>query len=254
MTELTDQQLLRYSRQIFLPNVDVQGQEKLNAAHVVIMGVGGLGSLSAAYLVGAGVGKLTLVDDDIVDITNLHRQLLYVENDIGRKKVESAALRLSLMNADSQLNTVDRRLSVDQLQSLFDEADLVLDGTDNFATRLQINEACFLSKTPLVSAAVTQFSGQLSTYNYVENTPCYQCVYPVLSADADGAENNCAENGVLGPNVGMMASVQALHAIKFLLGLNVESLHRLMVIDMLNDKQRNITLQTDNSCPICGKR
>lgn len=268
MSELTDQQLLRYSRQIFLPNVDVCGQEKLNAAHVVVMGVGGLGSLSAAYLLGAGVGKLTLIDDDVVDITNLHRQLLYTENDIGRKKVDVAAQRLSLMNADCHLETVDQRLSVDQLQSLYVEADLVLDGTDNFATRWQVNEACYLSKTPLVSAAVTQFSGQLSTFDYVDNSPCYQCLYPNFKATIRGGvgrtdvevdvsdvvndvENNCAENGVLGPNVGMMASLQTLHALKYLLGLNVESLHRLMVIDMLNDKQKNIALQVDTMCLIC---
>ena len=250
MTELSDQQLLRYSRQIFLPNIDVAGQQKLSDQCIIIMGAGGLGSLSSAYLAGAGVGKLVLVDDDVIDVTNLHRQLLYTENDIGLKKVDIAAKRLASMNADCEIEVIDSRLDVDQLQQLCVSADLLLDGTDNFSTRLLVNQACYVSKTPLITAAVTQFSGQLSTFDFAEGSPCYQCLYP----DVDDVENNCTENGVLGPNVGLMASLQALHAIKFILGLPVESLHRLMVVDMLNGKQRNIALKSDVACLICGKK
>lgn len=249
MSELSDQELLRYSRQIFLSEVDVDGQEKLKNAHVVIMGVGGLGALSASYLAGAGIATLTLVDDDEVDITNLHRQLLYTQDDVGKKKVNAAKDRLMLMNSDCIINTVDNRANKLELQKIFQEADLVLDGTDNFESRMLINSAAFLAGTPLLSAAVTQFSGQLSLFDYSEGSPCYQCLYP----DVEDVENNCSENGVLGPSAGLIASMQSLHALKYLLGLHVESLHRLHIVDMLEGINRTIALQVDTDCKVCAR-
>lgn len=244
---MDDELLLRYSRQIFLPEVDMAGQEQLQNSHVVIMGVGGLGSLSSAYLAAAGVGKLTLVDDDVVDVTNLHRQLLYVENDIGELKVHAAKARLVAMSSMCEIHTVDRRLSLDELILLAKKADLVLDGTDNFSSRLLINQACQKASTPLLSAAVTQFSGQMSLFDFAEGTPCYQCLY----SDVEGEDNNCAENGILGPAAGMMASLQALHALKFLLSLEVESLHRLLMLDMLKGNSKNIAIICDHNCKVC---
>ena len=255
MKHLDDEDLLRYSRQIFLPNVDIEGQEKLLNAHVLIMGVGGVGTLTSAYLAGAGVGRLTIIDDDEVDVSNLHRQLLYSQNDIGKLKVEVAAKRLSNINEHCQIRTIKHRLDAEELHRLLvdkadDNIDLVLDGTDNFATRLLVNQACLTANKPLLSAAVTQFSGQLSMFNYAKGSPCYQCLYP----NVDDVENNCAENGVLGPAAGVMASLQALHALKFLLGFNVESMHRLMLMDMVSGKNRNIVVQQDPDCSICGKK
>ena len=248
MKHLSDEELLRYSRQIFLPNVDIEGQEKLLNSHVLIMGVGGLGSLSASYLAGAGVGRLTLVDDDEVDVSNLHRQLLYTQDDVGQLKVDVAERRLLSMNDNCKIHTVDTRLDLGELQAMLVDVDLLLDGTDNFATRLLVNQACFNAKKPLLSAAVTQFSGQMSFFDYKQNTPCYQCLYPKV----DDVENNCAENGVLGPSAGLMASMQALHAMKFMLGFSVESLHRLVLIDMLSGRNRNVVIQADENCSVCS--
>ena len=247
MSALNDDLLLRYSRQIFLPDVDVDGQERLLSSHVLIMGVGGLGSLSAAYLAGAGIGKLTLVDDDKVDITNLHRQLLFAEHDVGILKVKAAKQRLMSINQNCDIHIISDRLSQKQLEELLFDVDLLLDGTDNFESRLMINRACHRLKKPLLTAAVTQFSGQLSLFDFAEQTPCYQCLYPKV----DEVENNCAENGVLGPSAGIMASWQALHAMKYLLGIRVESLHQLMLIDMLGGKSRNIAIQADPNCKLC---
>jgi len=223
---LSDKDLLRYGRQIFLKEVDIEGQELLSKAHVVVMGVGGLGSLSSAYLAGAGIGKLTLVDDDSVEVSNLHRQLLYTENDIGKEKVVAAKRRLLESNTSCQIEVVNHRLNEEGLVKLYSEASLVIDGTDNFASRFLINRACVKSSTTLVSAAITMFSGQMSTFDYAENSPCYACLFSedgMLQAE----ENSCADNGVLGPAVGVMASYQALHALKYLLGLEVESLNKL---------------------------
>ena len=247
MKHLNDEELLRYSRQIFLPNIDIDGQERLLNAHVLIMGVGGLGSLTSAYLAGAGIGSLTIIDDDQVDVSNLHRQLLYTQDDIGQLKVDVAARRLSAINEHCSIQTVHSRPDRNELQTLLENVDLLLDGTDNFETRLLINQACLHAKKPLLSAAVTQFSGQLSLFDYAQGSPCYQCLYP----NVDDVENNCAENGVLGPAAGVMASMQALHAMKFLLGFEVESLHRLVLMDMLSGRHRNIAIQHDRNCSVC---
>lgn len=250
MTELSDQELLRYSRQLLLNEVDFSGQQKLKESHVIVMGVGGLGSLSAAYLVGAGIGKVTLVDDDLVELTNLHRQLIYNENDVGTLKVEAAKAHLSESNPSVEIDTISQRLTFPELVLLFSNSNLVLDGTDNFPSRFLINKACVNSKTALVSAAVSQFSGQMSTFDFQENTPCYACLFSEAEMETEG--NGCSENGVLGPSVGLMASYQALHAMKFLLKLPVESLHHLMMVDMLTGNSRSIGVKVDENCKVCS--
>ena len=247
---MNDEELLRYSRQIFLPGVDVEGQERLFNSHILIMGVGGLGSLSAAYIAAAGVGRLTLVDDDSVDVSNLHRQLLYTQDDLGEPKVEAAKKRLLLSNPSCNISCINKRLSVEQLQDLSASVDIVLDGTDNFASRLLINQACHQSKTPLLSAAVTQFTGQLSLFDFAAGSPCYACLYP----EVPGEENNCAENGILGPAAGVIASWQALYALKYLLAYEIECLHHLQLIDMLSGRNRNIALTKDSNCKICSSK
>jgi len=202
-------------------------------------------------LVGAGVGKVTLVDDDVVELTNLHRQLIYTESDVGKLKVEAAKAHLLESNSNIEIDTVSQRLKLSELASLFSKSDLVLDGTDNFPSRFLINQACVSSKTALVSAAVNQFSGQMSTYDFQADTPCYACLF----SEAEQAEmegDGCSENGVLGPSVGLMASYQALHAMKFLLKLPVESLHHLMMVDMLTGNSRSIGVNVDKSCKVCG--
>ena len=246
---MNDEQLLRYSRQIFLPNVDVEGQERLLESNILIMGVGGLGSLTAAFLAAAGVGSLTLVDDDSVEVTNLHRQLLFTQDDLGQAKVEAAKKRLLLNNPDCNIDCINERLTLEKLQKLATEVDLVLDGTDNFASRLLINQACYQAGTPLLSAAVTQFTGQLSLFDFSPDSPCYACLYPEISGDE---ENNCSENGILGPVAGVIASWQALYALKYLLAYEVECLHHLLLKDMLSGRNRNIALTKDSNCKICS--
>jgi len=251
MSDFSDQELLRYSRQILLPEVGIEGQDKLDAAHVVLFGVGGLGSLTAAYLVASGIGQITIVDDDVVDLSNLHRQLLYAERDVGSAKVDVARQKLTQMNPECQIVSINQRQDKQAMIELVQDADLVLDGTDNFASRFQINEACFQAKTPLLSAAVTRFSAQLSLYDYADASVCYACLFSQDDID-DAAEQACSENGVLGPAVGIAASWQALDAIKYLVGLSVESLHHLVLIDMLSGMKRCVALQRDNNCPVCG--
>ena len=245
---MNDKELLRYSRQIFLQGVDIDGQERLFDSHILIMGVGGLGSLSAAYLAAAGIGHLTLVDDDCVEISNLHRQLLFTEDNLGDAKVDAAKKRLLLSNPNCNICSINERLKIEQLQNLMSTVDIVLDGTDNFASRLLINQACYQAETPLLSAAVTQFAGQLSLFDFSAGSPCYACLYPEVS----GEENNCAENGILGPAAGVIASWQALYALKYLLGYTVECLHKMLLIDMLSGKNRILTLTKDPNCKICN--
>ena len=246
--ELNDEQLLRYSRQIFLPDVDIEGQLKLSQANVVIVGVGGLGSITATLLAAAGVGKITLVDFDSVGVSNLPRQVFYREADVGRLKVDCLATYIQQQNSEIQLEKVAIKLSQIKMQTLFEGVDLVLDGTDNFATRYLINRACFMTKAPLLSAAVTQFSGQVILFDYKTLAPCYACLY----ADDGVDENNCAENGVMGPAASMVASLQAIEAQKFLIGLPVTSRNTLISLDMKSITLHKASLSRDDTCDVCG--
>lgn len=245
--ELTDQQLMRYSRQLFLPEIDIYGQTRLLNSDIVIIGAGGLGSISAPLLCAAGVGKIILIDDDHIELSNLPRQLSYREDDIGALKVERLKNRLSELNSDCRIEVITTRLSEDKLEQVLVNKDIVLDGTDNFASRYQINKACHKTKTPLLSAAVTQFAGQLVLFDYQAQTPCYECLY----SDTSDEQNNCAENGVLGAAASIVASMQALEVTKYLAGMDCSVRHKLLSLDLKTQRWHSAKVAADPACPVC---
>ena len=247
-----DEQLLHYSRQIMLPHFGVEGQQRLQNAHVVIMGVGGLGSPAAMYLVAAGVGSLTLVDFDTVDHSNLQRQIIHNTDSIGESKVSSANNTLQKINPEVSIRCVDKRLTLDELKTLITDADCVIDATDNFKTRFLINRACVSQKVALVSAAAIQYEGQISVFDFSQDdSACYACLY------AEGGEENtnCSDNGVLAPVVGVLGSMQALEAIKLICNIGDTLQNRLLIFDALALQWRTMKLNKDPNCPVCsGKR
>lgn len=246
---MDDQQLLRYGRQILLPQIDIQGQQTLLESSVLIVGLGGLGAPAALYLAAAGVGRLLLADHDSVDTTNLHRQIIHLTRDVGRAKVESAGDTLQALNTDVQLTLIDRELKGETLKRAVQEADLVLDCTDNFATRLAVNAACFAAGKPLVSGAAIRLEGQVSVFDPRRaDSPCYQCLY------GEGGEEalSCSEAGVIGPLVGMIGSLQALEALKLLVGFGESLTGRLLLIDALTSRFREMRIKRDPACSCCG--
>lgn len=249
-TELNDEELCRYSRQILLPEIDYEGQLHLANSHAVIFGLGGLGSPASLYLAAAGIGQLTLVDFDTVDDSNLQRQVVHREANIGELKVESAKSNLGQLNRFITINTVNAKLNKNDIEQLISNADIVLDCTDNFATRFALNQSCLLTKKPLVSGAAIRWEGQLSTYDFRnENSPCYQCLYP----NEGGEELTCSQNGVLSPVVGMVGSMQAIEAIKALLKLPTLT-GKLMIIDAYTMMIRTLNLKKDPDCHQCSDR
>jgi len=246
---MNDDQLLRYSRQIMLPQVDVAGQEKLLASRVLIVGAGGLGSPAAMYLAAAGVGHLVIADHDRVELSNLQRQLLHRDCDIGRPKAESARATLRALNPDIAITPIEGRLQGAQLIAQVSNADVVLDCSDNFDTRFAINAACVRQQVPLVSGAAIRLQGQIAVFDAGKaDSPCYHCLY----RDGDEAEQTCAESGVLAPLVGIIGSLQALEALKILLGLGDTLNGRLIVFDGLVHEWRTLKLPRDPACPTCG--
>lgn len=247
-TELNDAELSRYSRQILLPQIDYAGQLTLAQSHAVIFGLGGLGSPVALYLAAAGVGHLTLVDFDVVDDSNLQRQIVHREANIGQAKVDSAKANLSQLNHHITIDTIAQTLTEAQVLALVKQADVVLDCTDNFAARFALNRTCFAVKVPLVSGAAIRWEGQLSTYDFrQENGPCYQCLY----SEASNGELSCSQSGVLSPVVGMVGSMQAIEAVKAL--LNLPTLHgKLMIIDAYTLHIRTLNLKPDPACGVCS--
>ncbi len=247
---MNDEQLLRYSRQIMLPQVDAAGQARLLASRVLIVGAGGLGSPAALYLAAAGVGQLVIVDHDTVELSNLQRQILHTLEDIGRHKVDSARDHLAALNPDVDVITIAHRLDARQLDEQLALADLVVDGTDNFATRFAINAACVRHRTPLVSGAAIRMEGQLTVFKPGQpDSPCYRCLY----SEGEELEQTCAETGVLAPVVGVIGSLQALEAIKVLLGLGDDLCGRLLLFDAMSLDWRSIKLKRDPGCPVCGE-
>jgi adenylyltransferase/sulfurtransferase len=246
--ELNAEELSRYSRQIMMPQIGPDGQLKLANSHAVIFGLGGLGSPVSMYLAAAGVGQLTLVDFDEVDDSNLQRQIVHNENNIGQPKVESAKQSLESINHHIRVKTVAEYLSEDNAKQLIAKADVVIDCTDNFATRYALNRICYQSKTPLVSGAAIRWEGQLTTYDFrKEDSPCYQCLY----SEDSGQELTCRQNGVLAPVVGMIGSMQAIEAVKVL--LNLPSLNgKLMIIDAYTMMIRTLNLAKDPNCQSCS--
>lgn len=246
---MTDEQLLRYSRQIMLGEFDVAGQQALLDAGALVIGLGGLGSPAALYLAAAGVGRLTLVDHDTVDVTNLQRQIVHEHAFIDRPKVESAAVRIAALNPDTRVTTVAGRLEGSELGDAVAEADVVLDGTDNFASRYAINAACVEAKTPLVSGAAIRLEGQVTVIDpRREDAPCYRCLY----GDAGDEALNCAENGVAAPLVGIVGSVQAMEAMKIIADVGETLAGYVLYLDAKRMEWRKLKLASDPDCPTCG--
>ncbi len=245
---MNDDQLLRYSRQIMLPAMDVEGQERLLHAQVLIIGLGGLGAPVAMYLAAAGVGRLVLVDFDRVDLSNLQRQIIHTSERIGNLKVESARQTLLALNPEVEVETLPRQLDETQLQERITQADLVVDASDNFATRFAINAACYATRTPLVSGAAIRLEGQVSVFLGQPGGPCYQCLYPEQGEE----DQTCTANGVLAPLVGIIGSIQATEAIKLLAGFGASLNGRLLLLDAMRMEWRSLKLKADPNCPICG--
>ncbi len=246
---MNDHELLRYSKQIMLPQIDVEGQQKIIDSTMLIIGMGGLGSPTALYLAAAGVGHLIIADFDQVELSNLQRQIIHRTADIGEDKVDSAKAKLLELNPNITVTVANEIMHSDNLASLIKDVDIVLDGTDNFESRFEINKACVECHKPLISAAVIRFEGQISVFKgYEVDQPCYQCLY---SEDGNGRES-CVENGVLAPVAGLVGTIQALQAIKVLLGLGEQLCGELLLIDGLDLSFRKVKIVKDSECPICG--
>lgn len=246
---MNDQQLLRYSRQIMLPEVEIEGQQKLLAAKVLIIGMGGLGSPAALYLAAAGVGQLSITDFDQVDLSNLQRQIIHSQADIGRLKVDSARDKILALNPDCLVELLPEKLTGEALSQAIAKSDLVLDCSDRFSTRFAVNQLCVQHRVPLVSGAAIQFSGQLAVFDArIAQSPCYRCLYE----ESDDEALRCAENGVISPLVGVIGSMQALEAVKLLSGAGQPAIGRLMLFDALSGQWRSMKLSQDPECPVCS--
>lgn len=244
-----DDQLLRYSRQIMLPYFGIEGQECLLASRVLIVGMGGLGAPAAMYLAAAGVGELTLADFDRVDLSNLQRQIIHTSERIGEPKTASARQSLQALNPQIRINTIDHQLDPEMLEAIIREQDLVIDATDNFATRFAINAACHAAGKPLVSGAAIRMEGQISVFSGQPGGPCYRCLYQ----DTGEIDETCTANGVLAPVVGIIGSMQAVEAIKVLTGIGTPLTGRLLILDALHMEWRSLKLRADPQCPVCGR-
>jgi len=245
---MNDDQLLRYSRQIMLPAVGIEGQERLLTARVLVVGLGGLGSPVAMYLAAAGVGTLVVVDFDDVDLSNLQRQILHTTQNMGMSKVSSALERLKAINPEVRIEGFKSRITQDTLPALIAEADAVVDCCDNFTTRFAVNAACFRAGVPLISGAAIRTEGQVAVFEGNPGGPCYQCLYP-----SDGnVDETCSANGVLAPAVGIIGSIQATEVLKVLTGAGDPLYGRLLLMDALSMEFRTVRLPADPYCPVCG--
>ncbi|KGY10477.1 molybdopterin-synthase adenylyltransferase MoeB [Vibrio sinaloensis] len=249
MEILSDQEMLRYNRQIILKQFDFEGQEALKQSSVLVLGAGGLGCASSQYLATAGVGKLTLVDDDVVELSNLQRQVLHHDSDIGRKKVESAADALKELNPYLNVATVDKRLSDTELKTLIEQHTLVLDASDNVDTRNQLNRLCYAAKVPLVSGAAIRMEGQISVFTYQDaEQPCYECLSALFG---DGALS-CVEAGVMAPVVGIVGAVQAMEAIKVIANYGTPKQGKILMLDAMTMSWREMKLMKMATCSVCN--
>lgn len=246
---MDDQNLLRYGRQIMLPQVDIAGQEKLLQSTALIVGLGGLGSPVAMYLATAGVGHLMLADFDKVELSNLQRQIIHNTHDLDRPKVESAKDTLAALNPDVNITCINEKLDAAKLDSILPTVDIVIDGCDNFNTRFAVNAACVKHKKPLVSGAAIRMEGQVAVFrNDLDDAPCYHCLYK----DEGEEEIRCSETGVLAPLVGIIGSIQAAETIKTLLNIGDSLAGQVLVIDLLHNDWRKLKLRKDPDCPICS--
>ena len=249
---MTDDDLLRYSRHILLDDIGIEGQERIRAARALIVGAGGLGSPATLFLASAGIGRLTLVDGDTVDLTNLQRQLAHTQDRIGQAKVASARTAALALNPTLDVATVERRVDASALERLVAEADVVLDCSDNFATRHAINAACVAAGVPLVSGAAIAFDGQLCVYDARRaDAPCYACVFP---PDSGVTEVRCATMGVFAPLVGIIGSMQAAEALKLVADVGSSLAGRLQMLDARSMSWTEIRVSRDPGCPVCAHR
>jgi len=249
---MDDSQLLRYSRHILLDELGPDAQMRFAQAHAVIVGMGGLGAPAAQFLAAAGVGRLTLCDPDTVDLTNLQRQILYAGGDVGEPKVDAARRRLAAVNPEVVVATVRARVGANELGVLTAAADVVLDCTDNFATRHAINRACVAARKPLVSGAALRFDGQLAVFDTRDPaSPCYHCLF---GEGEDLEETRCATMGVFAPLVGIVGSTQAAEALKLIARVGTPLTGRLLLVDALSMQWRELRVPRDPACPVCAQR
>ncbi len=246
---MNDEQLLRYSRQILLPQFGAEGQQRLLESTVLVVGAGGLGSPAALYLAAAGVGRLVIADFDRVDLSNLQRQILHGTDRIGSPKAESARRTLEALNPDIEIVPVGEAVEGELLEHWVGASDAVVDGSDNFATRFAVNAACVAAGRPLISGAVIRFEGQVSVYTGRPGDPCYRCLY----GTGGEVEDTCSQNGVLAPVAGIVGSIQATETLKVLTGVGTTLAGRLLIIDALDMRFRTMRLTRDPACPVCGK-
>ena len=247
---MNDEQLLRYSRHILLPEIGIEGQEKLLAARALVIGAGGLGSPVALYLASAGLGSITLCDNEDVDLTNLQRQIVHRTESVGKKKVESARATLAAINPEVRVTPLPERVDGKRLEALAAQADVVIDGSDNFATRHAVNRACVRAKKPLVSGAAVRFDGQVAVFDLrTRGAPCYACLFP---ESGESEDVRCAVMGVFAPLTGIVGSIQAAEALKLISGSGETLAGRLLLLDALTMQVRTITLRKDPACPVCG--
>ena len=248
---LSEGERARYARQIILREIGGSGQRRLKAAHVAVIGVGGIGSPAILYLAAAGIGHLRMIDDDRVDMSNLQRQIAFAADDAGRGKAIAAAGAATRLNPNVAVEPIATRIDADNARALLEGADVVVDGCDNFATRLAVSDAALSLRIPLVSAAVGQFEGQLAVYRGWEaDRPCYRCL---VGTSPDREEANCAEQGVLGPVTGMLGSMAALEAIRALVPFGDDPAGRLVLLDLLGLRFRSVSLPKDPGCPACRR-
>ena len=249
MAQLTRDQILRYSRHLIMPEVGIEGQQKLRDAGILLIGAGGLGSPLGLYLAAAGVGRLGLVDFDVVDFTNLQRQIIHRTEDVGRLKVESAKERIGAINPDVEVTTVNAKLSRDNILGLIEGYDVVIDGTDNFPTRYLVNDACIFKKKPNIYGSIFRFDGQATVFAPFTG-PCYRCLYP--EPPPPGMVPSCAEGGVLGVLPGIIGVIQATEAIKLIIGQGEPLIGRLLLYNALKMEFREVKLRRNPQCPVCG--
>ncbi len=249
MILLTEEQIERYSRQILLKDVGGMGQDKLLKAKVLIIGVGGLGSPIALYLAAAGIGTIGIVDSDTVELSNLQRQILHFTPDLNKPKVESAKEKLELINPDVKVNVHYTRVTAENISDLIKEYDFIIEGTDNFSSKFLINDACIFLDKPFSQCGILRFDGQ--TMTHIIGTACYRCVFH--SPPPKGIVPSCSEAGVLGAVAGILGTIQAAEALKFILGIGDLLTNRILMVDAFNMEFRSISVQRNPNCPICGE-
>jgi len=248
MKQLTDKQSLRYCRHILIPSIDFEGQEKLLDSKVLLIGLGGLGCSCAPFLASSGIGKLTLVDFDTVEVTNLQRQILHTEADIGHSKVASAKASLAAINSECDIKIIDKRLDSEELNNLISNHDIVVDCTDNLITREMINLGCFNSKTPLVSGAAIRMEGQITSFTMQNDSPCYHC----FSHRFGEQVLSCVESGIIAPLVGIIGSYQALETLKIIMGVGEPLEGKILMIDAMTSQTNTFKFSKVKGCKVCS--